>query len=65
LVAIFTCWDGWDVKSEAFAEGEIALEKYPFDPLIREWMANACLANQRKAEAQIHKTIAERVKPGN
>ena len=52
-------------QSEAFAEGEIALGKYPFDRLLREWMANACLANQQKTEAQIHKAIAERLTPGN
>jgi predicted CXXCH cytochrome family protein len=52
-------------QSEAFAEGETALEKYPFDRLLREWMANACLANQRKTEAQTHKAIAERLTPGN
>jgi len=53
------------LQSEAFAEGEIALKKYPFDRLIREWMANACLANQRQTEAQLHKAIAERQTPGN
>jgi tetratricopeptide (TPR) repeat protein len=52
-------------QSEALAEWEIALDKYPFDRLIREWMANACLANQRKTEAQIHKAISERLTPGN
>jgi len=48
---------------EALKEAEIAVKKYPFDRLIRDWLAKAYNATSRNEEAKIHREIADRLSP--
>ena len=45
---------------EAFTEAEIAIRKYPFDRLIRDWLGRACEAKGRLDDARVHREIADR-----
>ena len=47
----------------ALREAEEAIQKFPSDPLIRQWMADACEAAGRVDEAKVHRTVAERLAP--
>ncbi len=48
---------------EAFREAEEAIQKFPTDSLIRQWMADACEAAGRVDEARVHRAVAERLAP--
>lgn len=48
---------------EAMREAQQAVEKYPYDRLIRQWLADACEASGQVDEARIHRKVAERLAP--
>jgi predicted Zn-dependent protease len=48
-------------QAEALKEAEAAVEKYPFDSLIRDWLAKAYEAMGRKNESETQRRIAERL----
>ena len=48
---------------EAMQAAEEAIQKFPANHLIRQWMADACEAAGRGDEAKTHRTIAERLAP--
>ena len=48
---------------EAMGEAEQAVEKFPYDPLIRQWLAEACEASGQVDEARIHRKVVERLAP--
>ena len=47
----------------AMREAEEAVQKFPSDALIRQWLAEACEAAGRVDEAKVHRTVAERLAP--
>lgn len=46
---------------EAIEEAEAAVEKYPFDSLLRDWLAKTYEAMGRNDEALTHRNIAQRL----
>lgn len=51
--------------NDALKEAEAAVEKYPFDSLLRDWLANTCEAMGRSDDAQTHRQIARRLSGKN
>lgn len=41
---------------------EEAVERFPWDSRLQEWLAEACQAQGQRAEAELHRKIAERLK---
>lgn len=50
-------------SEEAMKEAEEAVARFPFDGMIRQWLANACDACGRHEDAESHRVIAKRLLP--